>query len=286
MIAQTPFTCAQGAIDAATSPEEACDNLVTFWIAQGVPFTSGHVVNAIRSARTDLVFGQARVGSHLRGAFESGNLPSYDDGFGNEQAVVRVGRRTTLTNTRTPVGTEVFVYGASQDECDSFEFEINIAEAPKVSDGLGRQISAAAALLGATPGLAAGAPGASSIPPVAPSGTVQVAHGKMVPGTPMAAIHSDGRLCIPRIAFEALAFETGLPITGGEPLWAEVRGTSLTVRTTAGTTGTNLVVHPTTDRLRLHLNLDGVLAVPGAPFAVGKTFDIKVSGQGLTIELV
>ena len=282
MIASTPFTCAQGAIDAASTPEEACDNLTTFWIAQGVPFTSGHVVNAVRSARTDLVFGQARVGSHLRGAFESGNLPAYDDGFGGDQAVVRVGRKTTGIG-RTPVGTEVFVYGPTQDDCDSFEFEINIAEAPAVSDGQGGQISAAAALLGATPGLAAGAPGASTIPPVAPSGTVQVANGKRVPGTPLAAIHSDGRLCIPRIAFEALAFETGIPIKGGEPLYAACNGNKLVV-TTFPTGGAPVI--PTTDRLRLHLNLEGPLAVHGTPFPTGKTFDIKVSSTGLTIEFV
>lgn len=282
MTVQTPFTSAQGAIDAASSPEQACDNLTTFWIAQGVCFTSGHVVHAIRSARTDLVFGQARVGWHLRHLFESSALPAYDDGFRGDVPIVRQPRNTTSTNTRTPVGTEVFVYGPSQDECASFEFEVNIAEAPQVNDGQGGQISAAAAMLGATPGLTAGAPGASSIPPVQPSGAVAVANGRMVPGNPWAVIHADGRLCIPRIAFEALAYETGTPIKGGEPLYVEVQGTTLVVRQT----GLGLAANPTTDRLRLHLNLDGDLAVPGTPFPVGKDFEVKVTPSGLTIDLV
>lgn len=283
MIAQTPFTSAQGAIDAATSPEEACDFLTAFWIAQGVPFTSGHVVHAVRSARSDLAFGQARVGSHLRNAFAQGLLPAYDDGFGGEQAVVQVPRRTTLTNTRTPVGTEVFVYGPTADECNSFEFEINIAEAPKVSDGQGGQISAAAAMLGATPGLQQGAPGASNIPPVTPAGTVAVANGQMVAGIPLASIHADGRLCIPRLAFEALAFETGIPIKGGEPLYVEETNGTLTVSQDRTSTG-QVEVRPTTDRLRLHFGLDP--AKHGQTFPVGKSFDILVASTGLTIKLV
>lgn len=278
----SPFTSAQGAIDAATSPEQACEHLTQFWIAQGVCFTSGHATHAIRSARQDLVFSQSRIGGYLRNRFESGGLQGYDDGFGGSTPVVRQPRQTTSTSTRTPVGTEVFVYGPATDECDSFEFEVNIAEAPQVADGLGGQMSAAAALLGATPGLAQGAPGASPIPPVQPSGTVAVANGKMVPGNPFAVIHADGRLCVPRIAFEALAFESGKPIKGGEPLYATVTGTKLVL----SLAGQGTEVKPTTDRLRVHVLLEGSLAVPGAPFACGKDFEIKVAATGLTIDLV
>ena len=278
----SPFTSAQGAIDAAFSPEQACENLTQFWIAQGVCFTSGHITHAIRSARQDLVFGQSRIGGYLRNRFENGGLQGYDDGLGGTTPVVRQARQTTSTSTRTPVGTEVFVYGPSVEECDSFEFEVNIAEAPQVADGQGGQMSAAAALLGATPGLAQGTPGASPIPPVQPSGTVAVANGKMVPGNPFAVIHADGRLCIPRIAFEALAFESGKPIKGGEPLYATVVGTKLTL----ALVGPGTAAKPTTDRLRAHILLEGPLAVPGAPFPCGKEFEIKIAATGLTIDLV
>lgn len=279
MIASSPFTSAQGAIDAASTPEEACDFLTTFWINQGVCFTSGHVVHAVRQARTDLVFGQARLGSHLRNAFASGNLPSYDDGFGGEQAVVQVARRTTSTGTRTPVGTEVFVYGPTADECDSFEFEVNIAEAPQVADGQGGFTSAATALLNATPNLPAGAPGASTLPPVQPSGTVAVANGRQLPGNVFASVHSDGRLCVPRMAFEAMAFATGKPVKGGEPLYAAFSplGDKLTVsqQPFSGATPAN----PTTDRLRLHL-------VTPDPLTVGADYEVVVESNGdLTIKL-
>jgi len=281
MLATTPFTSAQGAIDAARNPEAAAVNLTRFWITQGVCFTSGHVTNAIRQARQDLVFGQSRIGAFIRDQFDTGNLPEYDDGLGGVIPVVRQPRNTTSTSTRTPVGTEVFVYGPSQEECDSFEFEINIAEAPQVADGQGGQMSAAAAMLGATPGLAQGTPGASPIPPVQPSGTVAVANGRMVPGNPFAVIHADGRLCVPRIAFEALAFESGQPVKGGEALYATVTGTNLTL----ALAGPGTVVKPTTDRLRAHILLEGTLTVPGVPFACGKEFEIKVAATGLTIDL-
>ena len=278
-IAMSPFTSAQGAIDAATTPEEACDNLTTFWIQQGVCFTSGHIVHAVRSARQDLVFSQGRIGGYLRGAFDMGGLDAFDDGYGGAQPVVRVARRTVSTGTRTPVGTEVFVYGPTADECDCFEFEINIAEAPQVSDGMGGQTSAATAMLNATPNLAPGTPGASSIPPVQPSGTVAVANGKMVPGNPVAVIHADGRLCIPRIAFEALAFETGVPIVGGEPLNVcfFTSGDGIMVSTMPLPGG--VTACPTTDRLRLHLT-------PLTPQPVGKEFEIKVASDGLRISFV
>lgn len=265
-IATSPFISAQGAIDAATTPEDACDNLVTFWINQGVCFTSGHVVHAIRQARTDLVFGQARIGSHLRDYFV---FPSYDDGFGGETPVCRVARKTVSTGTRTPVGTEVFVYGPSVDECNSFEFEIAIAEAPTVSDGMGGQTSAATAMLNATPRLQPGAPGASVIPPVQPSGQVAVANGKQVPGNVLASIHADGRLCIPRLAFEVMAFITSVPVQGGVPLYVAVAplGDKLTISQKSFLGATEAA--PTTDRLRLHLTLP-------TPYPVGKEFEVVV----------
>jgi len=282
-VAASPFASAQGAADAATSAQEGARFLTEFWIEQGVCFTSGHVVHALREARgTTLMVNQRPTGQAIQDYFASGDMPSYDDGLGAEGSrPMRKLRATASTGTRTPVGTEVFVYGPSEDDIDCFEFELNIAEAPMVSDGQGGTTSPAAALLNATPNLAAGAPGASVIPPVQPSGTVAVANGKMVPGTPLAVIHADGRLCVPRIAFEALAFETGDPITGGQPVYVSLNGSDLTI--SQDSTPGSIPVNPTTDRLRLHLRFDGALAVPTAP-AVGTEFGITV-GSNLVIDL-
>ena len=116
-----------------------------------------------------------------------------------------------------------------------------------------------------------------------PSGTVAVANGKMVPGTPLAVMHQSGnqtpRLCIPRIAFEALAFETGEPVVGGQPVYVSQNGDTLTISQNAPMgIAVCSPVNPTTDRLRLHLN------VPN-PADVGTEYEILVGSDALTIDL-
>lgn len=276
-IANSPFDSVQGAADAAQTAQEGARLLAEFWIEQGVCLTSGHTVHALREARgKSLMVNQRPVGAETRALFETGALPSYDDGLGNPIRPVRKMIYTTRTDTRTPVGTGVYVIGPSEEEIDAFEAEINIAEAPMVDDGQGGQVSAAAALLGATPNLNPGAPQASPLPAVTPSGKVAVANGKMVPGIPVAVVHADGRLCIPRVAFEALAFETGEPIKGGDTLYlSETPDCNVFISRDASTQGDE--VHPTTDRLRLHLTIPGV--------NVGDEFRVLVSKDGLTVKL-
>jgi len=278
--ATSPFTSVQGAADAASTSYDGARFLTEFWVEQGVCFTSGHVVNALREARgKDLMVNQRPTGQAVQDYFTSGDMPSYDDDFGGEIRPMRKLRYTDRTDTRTPVGTGVFVYGPSEEEIDAFEFEINISEAPMVDDGQGGQVSAAVALLGATPNAAPGAAGTSPIPPVTPSGKVATAHGKMVPGTPLAVVHSRGngdRLCIPRVAFEALAFETGVPIVGGEPVYVSQNGDTLTISTDTAFGGTP--VKPTTDRLRLHLNVPNIAKA-------GTEYEILVGTDSLVLDL-
>ncbi len=282
--AASPFTSVQGAADAAQDATEGARFLTEFWIEQGVCFTSGHVVNALREARgKGLMVNQRPTGQAVQDYFASGDMPGYDDGVGGSERPQRKLRSTSRTDTRTPVGTEVFVYGPSEDEIDCFEFELNIAEAPMVDDGQGGQTSAATALLNATPTTPQGAANASPIPAVQPSGTVAVANGKMVPGTPLAVMHQSGnqtpRLCIPRIAFEALAFETGEPVVGGQPVYVSQNGDTLTITQNAPMgIAVCSPVNPTTDRLRLHLN------VPN-PADVGTEYEILVGSDALTIDL-
>jgi len=274
--ATSPFQSIQGAADAAQDAAEGARFLTEFWIEQGVCFTSGHVVHALREARgKGLMVNQRPTGQAVQDYFESGQMPSYEDGYGGESRPERKLRATTRTDIRTPVGTEVFVYGPDEVSIDLFEFELDIASAPDVSDGQGGTVSPAAALLNATPNTAPNAPGASPIPAVQPSGTVAVAHGKMVPGNPYASIHADGRLCIPRIAFEALAFETGDPITGGETLNVVLNGTDLKVYPEAQTGSFPAV--PTSDRLRLHLTAGN--------YPVGTKFEVKIATDHLSVDL-
>jgi len=276
--AHSPFTCIQDAGDAVKDASDGARLLADFWVEQGVCFTSGHAVNALRLARgKTLMVNQRPVGQALQDYFNDGDMPSYMAGDGSVTRPFRKEMFSTRTDTRTPVGTGVFVYGPSEEAIDLFEWEINITEAPDVSDGQGGLVSPATALLQATPNTAPTAPGASSIPAVQPSGHVAVAHGKMVPGNPTASIHKDGRLCIPRVAFEALAFETGDAIVGGEPLFVTVKGDELVI-STVETKGSGTAV-PTSDRLRLHLTM------PQGRYPVGTTFEVVVNEDTLILDL-
>jgi len=91
-----------------------------------------------------------------------------------------------------------------------------------------------------------------------------------------ASVPADGRLCIPRVAFEALAFETGNPVVGGVPLGVTVDGSS-SVKIFPDVADGDTPVNPTTDRLRMHLRIPNL--------KVGDHYDILVSTTGLTIQL-
>lgn len=276
------FASARAAIDAAQNNlSDMVQNLIAFWVEQGQCFTSGHVVSAIRSARPDMVFRQVTVGQMIRDSYLSDTMPRYDNGLGVLNPVLMVPRRTVRTDTRTPVGTEVWVYGPIFMEAYAFEFEINIETAAPVSDGQGGMTSATNALLSATPGLPPGAPGASPIPPVTPSGTVAEAKGLQAPMGPVrAVVHADGRLCIPRGAFEALAYHTGESVVGGTVMFLDQTPGRVVLHRQQTDPNRQVEVRVTTDRLRAHITLD-----PGNVRDIGTAMDVLVMGDSLLVDL-
>lgn len=262
-IAHTPFASPDGALDAATSWEDAVDKIVEYMASVGRCYSSGEVANIIRSKRNDLVFRVGWVGERLRTGFGNGTLPAYDDGTGMPVGPVQVERHTD-GRSRTPAGTLVFVYGPDTVTANAHDFEVNIP-LPVSTDGTGAQ----APLPAAQPGS----------PPAAPV----VANGRQIPADAIAVVHEDGRLCVPRLAFEALAFATGRPVVGGQPLHVEYSGAVLTVAQDASPTTEE--ANPTSDRLRLHLTVP----TTAAPTKVGDKFIVKVAGisgsQYLEIDL-
>lgn len=247
-LAHTPFASPDGALDAATTWEQAVDLLVEYFTSVGRCYSSGEIANVIRGKRTDLVFRVGRVGERLRAAFAAGTLKSYDDGTGFGVGPVQVDRLTD-GKSRTPPGTLVYVYGPDAGTATAHDFEVNIP-LPTSADGSGAQAP-----------LPTAAPGAAPNAPV-------VANGRQVPGDAIAVVHADGRLCIPRLAFEALAFASGRPVVGGQPLHVETSGTSLTIAQDASTTSSE--ANPTSDYLRLHLTVPGL--------TVGSRYGVKVAG--------
>lgn len=289
-IATSPFQTPAEACVSAQTYQEASDSLMELWVEQGYCFTSGHLTDAIRRFRTDLAFRHASVGEHTRSAHSAGTMPSYDDEFGG--AIYPVQReRYTTGQSRTPANTMVFVYAPDDNEADLFEFELSIKDVGADQDGSfapNAGLSPAAALLQQSGGgTGAPAPAGQAVPATPPNGHVVVAKGKSVPGDVLATVHPDGRLCVPRLAFEALAQATGNPITGGQEVYVAfldtANGAQALIR--QDSKPNYVAATPTSDRLRLHLT-------PKVPLTAGDSFAIRVvvddngvSGDALTIDL-
>jgi hypothetical protein len=213
----------------------------------------------LRLCRPDIRSFNSDVGNLIRNAYSNGTLPL----FGGTEAPLQV-ERTTCGVSRTPAGTMVFLYAPDVSLADSWDFEIYVPTPGDNTQAAG----------GSGPALTPNAPGTPLAPTVA-----TVATGALIPGDVIATIHPDGRLCIPRAAFEAFAYESNVPVTGGIDLYIGYAGASdevveVTHDQLPGTVG----VPPTKDRVRLHLTLP-------TPQPVGTRFIVKVSNDTLTVDM-
>ena len=58
---------------------------------------------------------------------------------------------------------------------------------------------------------------------------VAIMGDRLAAQSPVAAVWPDGRLCIPRTAFEAAVHLGGTPMRGGDPVFVTISGTKITV---------------------------------------------------------
>jgi len=185
---------------AAQTWQDAVCSLIDRRCATHAGFSSGELARTLRVERRDFRFAVTELGEFVKDLFYQGAI-EYSDEHGRVTAAVQVPRRTR-GRSRTPAGTEVFVYAPSPTIGEDHEFEVEIPRPGFSPTDLERQRFAAAAAL---------------------------AHAELV-----ASVHGDGRLCIPRRAFEELSHATGVSIRGGDQVWLELRvdphGTGETVR--------------------------------------------------------
>jgi hypothetical protein len=185
----------------------ATDALIDLLVENGECFSSGEIAAHLRTFRPELVFSVTNsLGEHIRDRFYSNTLPMYENPDGTHTPVEQI-PRMTQGFTRTPAGTQVFVYGPDFDECQDHEFEVDI---PKP----GTQIPAA-------PGDAHGLPARPQQPPK-PVQHFTTLTPKPSPRDLTATIHNDGRCCIPRSAVEALLHDTGTGLKGGDSMYVKV----------------------------------------------------------------
>lgn len=265
----------------ASTWEQAVDNVVQYLVSQGACFSSGEVVSHIRTHRSDLVFRHGWVGERLQRAFANGTMPDYEGGpgIGTIHPVQMI--RQTSGLGRTPAGVQVFVYAPDPQAGADHHFEVDVPlpgpqglqdgrSAPPTGplDGLS---AAALAMMGGT----VPAPTGRTPTPV-PVGTAAApatAKGKQVPGDVVAKVHADGRVCIPKLAFEALAQSTGQPVVGGVAIYATWKGQVVVLRQDQGLS----TVYPTTDFCRVHLT-------PPSALPVGSEYAVVAGTDELTID--
>lgn len=179
-------TALKTAILKSATWEDAVDDFIKCTTQIGQPYTSGHITTILRVYRPELNFKHQWIGERCQDQFYSGQVDY------RGQAAVMV-PRVCAGLGRTPEGTTVFVYGADDDDADNFPFELDI---PKPNSGL----------------------------TVMPQEHPIQANAKIQPKVPSkvdmkATVHADHRLCVPRVAFEALMQATGRRFKAGDKAW-------------------------------------------------------------------
>jgi len=176
------------AIKASTDWREAAVDLIRSEISEGLSFSSGEIAAIIRVVRPELKFMVSKVGELIRDKFHDQELDQYNDDGDGYPTYPYQGLRIAqgLFPDRTPAGTEVFVYGPSQEAIDEHDFEVYIPiPGENLSDYPDPDVQAA------------------SVPAPAAS---QVVSDRLTKTDIKAKVWQDNRMCIPRKALEAAIY--------------------------------------------------------------------------------
>lgn len=227
--------------------QDAVCTMIDLKTSTDTPFSSGELAKALRDDRPDFRFAVAELGEFVKDLFHAGSIDFYGP-HGRVSPAAQVPRRTT-GRSRTPVNTEVFVYAPTLSAGNGHDFEVDIPRPGFTPTALERQRFAAAAAQ---------------------------ANAEMV-----ASVHGDGRLCVPRRAFEELSHATGEAIRGGDQVYLQVSDNHdalhLYLSMRPGCTAHNL----SPDRGRVRFSAPaGVRSFSG-----GARHTIEVEGDRLTVRL-
>ncbi len=231
--------------------QDAVCSLIDYFCANDRCFSSGEIARTLRVERADFRFAVSELGEFVKDLFHQSAI-EYRDRHGRVTSAVQVPRRTA-GRSRTPAGTEVFVYAPSPALGQTHAFEVEIPRPAFTPTDVERRRFAAAAAQ---------------------------ANAEMV-----ATVHGDGRLCIPRRAFEQLSHATGIAIRSGDEVFVSV---SFDAHGTGETLRVYLRAQPgcsahglSPDRGRVRFSAPGELPA----FVPGSQFPITVVGDALSIML-
>jgi hypothetical protein len=229
--------------------QDAVCTLIDHHCQTGACFSSGELARALRIERADFRFAVTELGEFVKDLFHQGAI-EYRDRHGRVTLAVQVPRRTD-GESRTPAGTDVFVYAPTPVLGSAHDFEVEIPRPGFSPTALERQRFAAAAA---------------------------IANAEMV-----ATVHGDGRLCIPRRAFEQLSHATGVSIRAGDEVGIAVelgsRGPSLRIYLDQRDGCQAYALSPERGRVRL----SAPTQLPG--FTPGARFAIEIAGDALLVSL-
>jgi hypothetical protein len=226
--------------------QQAVDDFIDCTTQLGQSFTSGHIASILRVYRPEFRFKVQWIGERVQDKFYSGAV-SY-----RGIAAVQV-PRTCAGLGRTPAGQTVFVYAPDEDEAQNFPFELDIPE-----------------------------PGAQLTQMPAEHPIAATPPTPMLPATSemTATVHTDHRLCIPRVCLEALLHKTGRSFRGGKnSVWVRfddnVEHAIITLDQVDGA-----VDYDITSRGRILFVKAG-----SGRFEPGDTYAVEVQGDELVVDI-
>lgn len=258
------------AIKDASDWRNATITLISLRTQNDEPFSSGEIARDLRVARPDFAFSVLSVGEFIRDMF-------YSMGFGYDAGPAYQVPRVASGKFRTPGGQDVFVYCPDPDTGMEYDFEVDIPRPPgqnALSDG---DEDDNAALPGNTASTAA-LPQAAQKQDTNP---IEIKGQVNADGTTTfkATVHGDGRMQIPRAAFEAFVHRTGNPLRGGDPVFIRVTDKRITVALEEE--NDNFQKHDISkDRGRVRF-----MSPTDTPFSPGASYSISVSNKRITIDL-
>jgi len=239
----------------------AVTDLTRYWIQEGRSFSSGEVAGAFRIHRPEFQFRVGSVGEMLRDLFHNRQLDTYpDDGYSTyPYQGLRIAQG--LFPERTPAGTEVFVYGPSQEAIDEHDFEVYIPiPGETVADYPDPDSQAA------------------SVP--APDVSMVIS-GRLATSDINATVWNDGRMMVPRAALEAAVYLGGSPMHGGDDVFVSQTGDEVVI----------LTEDPESDEFKSYevWSSGGRVVFKSNdkdnPYPAGKEFSCKVEKGKITIDL-
>ncbi len=227
--------------------QDAVCTLIDHYTTHDQCFSSGELAAELRLQRPDFRFAVTEVGEFVKDLFHSGAI-EWRDRHGRVTPALQMPRRTTGLS-RTPAGTEVFVYAPTPIQGLAHPFEVDVPHPAFQPTALERHRFASVAAQ---------------------------ANAEMI-----ASVHGDGRLCIPRRAIEAISHATGVAIRGGALVWIEVSAGGRTLRIYLEPRDGCTTHALQAERGRLRFSSPN----PSQPFLPGDRFAIAVDGAALTIRL-